>query len=74
MSKNLTHLVRDYGLKQVQQALPYMDEVFTLHFEKGMTYEEISEKYEITLERAVLAVECAVALDVVGTRWHRQFG
>lgn len=72
--KNLSRLVSEYGLAPVQAALPYMESVFWLHHEGGLTFQEICERYEITYERALLAAECAVALDVVGRRWHKQFG
>lgn len=69
--KNLTRLVVEYGYDRVRETYPYAEAVYLLHCEDGLTFKEIEEGFTISYDNAILAMEIAVAIDIVGARLRR---
>lgn len=69
--KNLTQLIREYGIKRVRKVWPYMEAVYDARILHDETYQAIADKSPLTQDDAILAMNIAVAVDLAGERLKR---
>lgn len=69
--KNLTQLIREYGIKPVRKVWPYVEAVYDAHVLEDRTYQDIANSSLLTREECLLAMDIAVAADLAGARLKR---
>lgn len=69
--KNLTQLIREYGIKRIRRVWPYMEAVYDLHVNQDRTYQSIADVSLLSREDCLLAMDIAVAVDLAGEQIKR---